>query len=199
MRSGVNLIPRHVVDRRVRRRRVRRGLAVTVAYLGLVVVATGAYLVAAGPRSAGASTRDIVAAEQRLAALQAELNAASHGLNDAERRRQAAEVLSQRPAWSTLLRLVAQAAGPDVLLSSVDVDGDAAGPASGAAASVEVGGFAGGPGEAAAFVLRLEASGLFSRVELMTSRREPFGADLVTAFTVRCSMGEARTGEGRDR
>ena len=199
MRNGVNLIPRQVIDRRTRRRRVRRGLAVTVAYLVLVVAATGAYLLSSGPRAAAASTQAIVAAEQRLVALQADLNSYTRRLDDTERRRRAAEVLSQRPAWSTLLRLVAQAAGPDVLLSSVDIDSDAAGPTSGGGASVEIGGLAGGPGEAAAFVLRLEASGLFGRVELLTSRREPYGAELVTAFTVRCTMGRAQTEKGPDR
>ena len=199
MRGGVNLIPQPVLAERHRRRVVRRALRATGLYLALVVVVTVGYVGLTGPREAGASgdpgAESAAAVEQRAGLSRAAIVRMKGQLADAERRLRAAAVLSERPAWATLLRLIAQGAGADVLLSGVEIAGG--GSASGGA-TVTVTGYAAGPGEVAAFVLRLEGSGVFGRVELASSRREPFGDDVATGFTVRCTMGGAN-GQGGGR
>lgn len=188
MRSGVNLIPQPVAVERQRRRFVRRGLGVTGLYLALVLGATGGYLTLMGPRTAAASVEARAAADQRALRLTADLTQIKAKLTDTERRVRAAEVLSERPEWATLLRLIAQSASPEVMLSQVEITSDA--NAAGRA-TVLITGFAAGPGETAGFVLRLENTGIFRHVELASSRREPFGAEVVTGLTVRCDIGHA--------
>ncbi len=218
MRGGVNLIPQPVLAERHRRQVVRRALRATGLYLALVVVVTVGYVGLTGPREAGASGGEgaggagsLAAVEQRAGLSRAAIARMTGQLADAERRLRAAAVLSERPAWATLLRLIAQGAGADVLLSGVNIAGGGSASGGGSAtgsgsgrggamgsATVTVTGYAAGPGEVAAFVLRLEGSGVFSRVELASSRREPFGDGVATGFTVRCTMGGAN-GQGGGR
>ncbi len=100
-------------------------------------------------------------------------------------------MLSEQPDWSALLRLVAQAAGPQIVLNQfqiIPVDQSLAG-----GVSVRVGGLAADPRTVSSFALSLEEQNLFARVHIETSRREPFRDRLATAFTLRCTLAPGQS------
>jgi len=188
MGSGVNLIPAPLLAQRRRQRSVRRGVRVTAAYLTLLLAATLGYLGVHAPHAADADTgsaRSSLASE-RVSLLQKQLKTTKRQLIETDRQLQGSRVLSERPDWSTLLRLVSLAAGPDVVLRDFTLR--TTGPTITAGADVAVAGLASDPWAVSRFVLRLEESGLFDRVTLESSRREPFRDRSATAFSLRCEL-----------
>ncbi|MEM9915026.1 MAG: PilN domain-containing protein [Planctomycetota bacterium] len=195
MGSGVNLIPAPIRARRQERRRVGQGLIATAIYLSLLFVATTGYLALNAPRSADAAAAELAVDTERVAVLRKQVVTLKQNLIEADRQLAGGRVLSERPDWSTLLRLVALAAGDEVVLNDFALG--TTGPTIEAGASVTLGGIATDPWTVSSFALRLEETGLFDEVKIESSRREPFGDRTATAFTLRCELHEAEpTKEG---
>lgn len=196
MGSGVNLIPAPILTRRRERRMARRGLAATAIYLTLLFAATTGYLSLNTPPRADAAAGELAVSADRIALRRQQIGQIKRQLVEADRQIAGARVLSERPDWSTMLRLVATAAGPEVLLHDFSLG--TTGATIDAGAWVALRGFASDPGTVSAFALRLEALGLFDRVTIESSRREPFGGRTATSFNLRCELhGADRKQEAR--
>ncbi len=188
MGSGVNLIPYGVRQARRERKHARRGLRVTAVYLTLLLGGTVAYtsLTSRSQADARAAADRLATVSERAAMLDQQALRTGVQLVETTRRVEGSRVLSERPDWSTLLRLVAQLAGPEVILGGLSVQ--TTGHRITAGASVEVRGIATDPAQASAFVLRLEDSGLFDAVTLASSGREPYAQLTATSFVLRCAL-----------
>lgn len=189
MGSGVNLIPAPILARRRERRRVGHGLTATAIYLSLLFVATTGYLSLNSPQSADAAAEALAVDTERVKVLRKQATTLKQNLIEADRQLAGGRVLSERPDWSTLLRLVALAAGEEIVLNEFTLG--TTGPTIEAGASVTLGGIATDPWTVSSFALRLEDTGLFDQVKIESSRREPFGDRTATAFTLRCELHEA--------
>ena len=194
MGSGVNLIPAPILARRRERRRVGQGLTATAIYLSLLFAATTGYLALNTPRSADAAAEALAVDTERVAVLEKQIATLKQDLVEADRQLAGSRVLSERPDWSTLLRLVALAAGPEVVLHDFKLG--TTGPNIDAGATVTVGGIASDPWTVSSFALRLEETKLFDQVKIESSRREPFGNRTATAFVLRCELHQADPAEG---
>ena len=186
MGSGLNLIPAHLLFQRRGRRKVRRGLSVVAVYLSVLLLGTLGFLGTTAPRSAMAAAGDLAVSSDRLAMLRQQVENHREQLVQTRRRIEGGRVLSERPDWSTLLKLIGQSAGPQIVLSELRLG--STGPTVAAGAMVQIGGIAEGPADVSAFALRLEATRLFDRVSIESSRREPVGARVATGFTLRCTL-----------
>lgn len=186
MGRGVNLIPAPLLMQRAERRRARLGLRVTAMGLSLLLVGTLGYLGLHAPRSADAAVGESVVSAEQVNLLNQDVAATRLELVEAQRRLQGSRVLSERPDWSALLRLVAVAAGEDIVMRNFSLG--TTGPTIDAGATLRLGGIARDPWTVSSFVLRLEGSGLFDRVTIEASSREPYGQKTATAFTLRCEL-----------
>ena len=188
MGSGLNLIPAELRRRRQRQRRIRLSVHATAGYLVLLLLGTLAFLGGQGTPAADAAAR-LAIDEQQIALLQQQTLEHQQALVDVERRLNGALALSDRPDWTTLLRLVAHAAGETILLNQTRVVSRGQGPAAGA--EVTLAGIAPDPWSVSRFALRLEDHGLFDRVRIEASRPEPFRDRAATAFVLRCTLEPA--------
>ncbi len=161
---------------------------------------------AALPTRLERSARELEAAQQTAAAARDELAGAQATLR-------ATRAIADQPDWSTLLALIGTATGDDVMLRTFELQpvssngSAAAGPAKASAAPTAAKSAGGGngtvPGQPGGFVLsasglahsqlavtqfvlRLEKVGLFSKVTLLDTSREPFRDIEATSFRVEC-------------
>ena len=222
--KAVNLIPVRRILARQRRRHVRRCTVTCATWagvvLGLCVVGQGL-----GPGGVQGSdvlsdrmdkvVREIETQEQALTVARAELSSAQATLR-------ATRAIANQPDWSVLLALLGKATGDDVMLRSIELQPSqpqatvTAGQRAAVAAPVRPGGPAAvAPRRAAGyvlsasglaqsqlavtqFVLRLERMGLFSRVTLVDTSREPFRDTEATSFRLECVIdGPASDDAGR--
>jgi hypothetical protein len=200
--KAINLIP--AARRDAKRRRKHRNVCATAcgAYAALLAGALGvAYLVlsreagepvAARLTSAGA---EIDRVQKQIAAARAEL-AASNATIEANR------TVAEQPDWSVLLALLAQTTGDDVVLRSVVVapppgaaipsatQGKPASPAAAPDVVLEISGVGQTQLAVSQHVLRLEQTGLFSKVTLVDTGREAYVNSNVIAFRLQCQFAE---------
>ena len=186
MGRGLNLIPAPLLQERRERRRARWGLRATALYLSLLLAGTMGYLTLVTPRSADGAAAEAAVSAQQVSLLQQQVADVRRDLAEAHRRLQGGRVLSERPDWSALLQLVAASAGEDVVLGDLSLN--TTGPTADAGATIRLGGIARDPWTVSTFVLRLEDSGLFDRVTIVSSGREPYRQTTATAFTLRCDL-----------
>lgn len=186
MGRGVNLIPAPMLQQRTERRRARLGLSVTAVGLSILLIGTLGFLGLHAPLSADAAMGESAVSAEQVNMLNQNVTATQLELVEAQRRLQGSRVLSERPDWSALLRLVALAAGEDVVLRNFSLG--TTGPTIDAGATLRLGGIARDPWTVSSFVLRLEGSGLFDRVTIESSGREPYGQKTATAFALRCEL-----------
>ena len=125
--------------------------------------------------------------------------------------------IGQQPDWGVLLTLLADGLGNDVVLSSCELDeiiipleitaGRPAGPQLVTTSSLaekpermafilRVTGFGRSQTAVSLFVLRLERSGMFDNVRIVSTIREPFMNAKAIAFRLECSL-EGSTGRKR--
>ncbi|MEM8738721.1 MAG: hypothetical protein AAGG38_09640 [Planctomycetota bacterium] len=184
--GGVNLIPLSRIRKQIQERRARTALRVWATYLGLLLLTTLGFLAKFTPPTADAAAEALALADHRAVLLQHKVSTAGQTLVEADRRLEGARVLAERPDWSQLLRLVAVAAGPDIVLSHFAVATNDATVDSGA--NVRIHGLASGPAAVSALALRLEDAELFDQVKILASRREPFRDRTANAFEIRCTL-----------
>lgn len=191
MDRGINLIPAPILQQRTERRRARRGLRITAGYLALLLIGTLSYLGLHMPGAAVAKVGESAVTADQVALLEKNVAATQLELSEARRRLEGGRVLSERPEWGTLLRLVAAAGGDEIMLRRFSLS--TTGPTIGAGATLQLGGIARDPWTVSSFALRLEDSRIFDRVTIESSDREPFGQQTATAFSLRCELLGADT------
>lgn len=168
-----------------RRRATRRWVLINSAYLAVLLAGGGAYawsaLERAAPTAAAADvaklTTTLTAVRQQSAAVNANLKSVLE--------------ITDRPDWSTLLALLAEALGDHVVLTLIDAPMPNVGAAALAEPSrIALTGVARSQADVTQFVLRLEALKLFTRVRLAhTSAQTLRGTDSVE-FQVVCGLSE---------
>ena len=203
--KSVNLIP--AARRDAKRRRQRRATC---------ALACGAYaaLLACGLGAAHLmwNTGDGLPPAQRLAATEEDIRRFERQASDAQAELaktratlEANRVVAEQPDWSVLLALLSRTIGEDVVLQAVSVAppvlGTAAAaaapatPAAGGAAKpladvvLELTGVGRSQLSVSRHVLRLEQTGLFSKVTLLDTSRQPYLNGPAIVFRLQCTFG----------
>lgn len=210
--DGINLIP--APRRFAKRRRVHLRFCV-VACAAWLVLSIGAAALAhmvwrtEDPQAADRLAKvneEMQRTERVIAGLRAQLSAAQSTLR-------ANQAIAAQPDWSILLGLLGHQVGSDVVLKSCHVR-----PATGRPTAprpeprrsparttgetppaapeappivLEASGMALDHAAANSFVLRLEQTGLFSKVSLLDTAREPFFDKNAIAFRLECALNQA--------
>ena len=196
----INLIPARRRDAKRRRTHIKWCAAGCVAY----TIIAGFGTICAWCSWAGEDPQ----VHQQIARADEEIHRSERSLADEktklaadENRLAAAREIAEQPDWSLLLTLLAQKTDDQMVLRSCqlrpasDLTGDAkttdARPTSGLV--VIVTGVARTPQNAQQYVIRLEKTGLFERVTLVETRREPFLNGEASAFRADCVLPTSAT------
>jgi len=191
----INLVPARRRDAK-RRRTHMKWCAV-----GCAVYAAGATVATAIAWGAWAGEdpqvrQQIARADEEIHRTEQDLSEARAKLAVEGSRLTAAKEIAEQPDWSLLLTLLAQKADDQMVLRSCQLRpaGGPAGEGKAADAPVAEGlvvvvtGVARSPQTAQQYVLRLEKTGLFGRVTLVETRREPFLNGEASAFRADCVL-----------
>lgn len=220
----INLTPAYRVRARRKRQRVRVW-SIAASVYGVTLLMGWALLASAiGVADVGSVDARIMrargeadAARRTVGALDAKIAASRRTLN-------ASRAVTRQPDWSLLIRLTAAAMSEDMTLrriALVSVRDDGAQRTSSAMAgrrrssvlaeasvavsgaglaehphAFEVDGYAADQVAVQQYVLQLERLGVFEKVELQHSRREPFLAGEAVAFSIRCRLISSKPGAG---
>jgi hypothetical protein len=210
--KSVNLIPAPRLVAKRRRVHLRRCAAGCAVWAVMSVIAAGAtqamWRTAADPQAEerlAIVADEIDRTDRAIAATRTQLAAAQSTLR-------AKEAIANQPDWGVLLAVLAQSIKQDVVLKNCHVHpagrrpGEVRRPpaavapsASGAAAEavpfvLDANGMAKDLEAAHRFVSDLEKTGLFARVTLLDTAREPFINGDAIAFRLECSLDEPAAG-----
>ena len=203
--NKVNLVPLHRQLLQARRARCRGWCAILVILCASLAVtyAVCRATLAGGSIPAGAhlatAAAELSRANSRAAALTAQLQ-------EIHRREASARSISEQPDFSALLALLSKTVNQNIVLDLCELTPTAeplsAAPQGVAVADVSdprsvtltIGGFGRTQSAVDAFVLDLESQGLFDRVTLLKSTRQPLLGVDAAAFRVECLMQPARGG-----
>ncbi|MDB5301979.1 MAG: hypothetical protein JWO87_3642 [Phycisphaerales bacterium] len=205
MRS-INLIPAPRRDAKRRRGHLRWCAAGCGGFSGAVLLAAIACRVLWGGGEPGLD-RQLTIAQEEVRRADAAFTEARNELASVNAANAADRQIAGQPDWSLLLALVADRAGNEVVLRSLSVTprpveiiaakpAPAAGkpapppPAPSRSLMLMASGLGKSQPAVTQFALRLEKTGLFSRVRLIDTSRENFLADEATAFHLECSLDE---------
>lgn len=200
--KSVNLIPAPRRDSKRRRKHRNICAAACGAYALLLAASLGmAYLAWSG---VGASLDEQLAqldttidrAERQASEVRTELAAARATI-------EANRTVAEQPDWSVLLALLATTTGEDVVLRGISITLPSSNAPSNTAAAktaaattpdvlLEINGVGRSQLAVQQHVLRLEQTGLFSKVVLMDTGREPYLEADAIAFRLQCAFGEPR-------
>lgn len=210
---GVNLIPAPRRQARQRRAIVRRWVTAAAAYAGAMLVLSVAVRLGWDPGDRTLSDQ-IQRATQRVAELGARLGKLGPQLAQAQSSLETSRMVTQQPDWSILLGWLSNTISEDVVLrecrlTPVSAEKQAGETDAGAVQAVHrnqeqdapwrgatppqafvfhLRGLGGSQQAVSEFVLRLEGSGLFDRVTLIETHREPFLSSTAIAFELRCPL-----------
>jgi hypothetical protein len=209
--KSVNLIP---APRRDAKRR-RRHRNVCALACGTYALALGCALGVAHLMFAGAAARldeELHATDAAIERTQQQVDDCRDELIAARATIEANRTVAEQPDWSVLLALLAKCTGDDVVLRSVIITPPAA-PTGAAAAAAQAAAKAGTPAPAPPavpefllevhgigrsqlavqqHVLRVEQTGLFAKVALLDTGREPYLEQDAIAFRLQCTFGEPK-------
>lgn len=189
---NVNLIPAWRQRARRRRQRIKCSAGVCVAF-GLLCAGAGASVLYAYGARDPAVARELGAVEQEIQTTDQSLAQAQGELGRARTVLAATEQMCQRPDWSQLPALLARQGKERVMLRTCQLS-----PAGAEAAGLPTGpfilvasGVARTPADAQAYAIRLQQTGLFERVTLADTHREPFAGLDASAFRIECTLNAA--------
>jgi len=191
----MNLIPPQRRRAKARRARLRNWITINIGYalvLGLAGVTVCAQSFAIKPPTAelAAVNRDIDLARNQLSAVR---TAIAHSQQIVTLSRS----VSDQPDWSRLLGPLADSLGDDILLSRCELSAikdDSPGkahanlPPDTDRMSLHLVGLGRSQSAVAQFMLRLEAMGLFDRVNLLQTNREQFMDGDAVKFDLNCPL-----------
>ena len=198
----VNLIPTGYREAQQRRRRTRAWFTI---FGGYAIILAVAYVGAASALGDGGSTlADLARTTQQVEELSRCANMLKIQLRDAQLKLGVARTVGDQPDWSLLLAILGKLSDDQIVLRSCRLEILAesrillpAGPkpASQPAApngptkfTLTLTGLGKAQADVTNFVLRLEKLGLFDRVDLLQSLREPVANGEATAFKIECAL-----------
>lgn len=199
----INLIPQ--ARQHARRRRVRTRLWIGLA-LSYAVSAAGLSAVYRG----ASSSHDLASLLGELAAYEAELtqldnqqNSLRPQLSEQTLILAAERSISDQPDWSLLLTYLAgEVLGDQVVLSGCELAPATPGQGTNEADAIDdapltltLTGYARTTPDVSRFILRLERVGLFDKVTLTRTNREPYLSGQAIAFEARCLMKRGGGGQ----
>lgn len=204
--KSVNLIPAPRRDAK-RRKRHRRACAVACGVYG-VALALAVGVTQLVWRTSGEEL------DEQLAGTNTAIQRLEHQGADARSELtavratfEANRIVAEQPDWSILLSLLSNTRGDDVVLKTVTIappatlaaanGGGGAAPAASSSKTtpdfaLEITGIGRTPLAVSQHVLRLEQTGLFSKVTLLDTGREAFLNENSVAFRLQCTFGESR-------
>ena len=216
----VNLIPTRRILARQRQRHMRRAAVICSSWAVVIagVCAAGQGVLPGGSAATGGNidgqlekvAREVEVNRQAVSTVRDELSGVQATLR-------ATRAIANQPDWSILLALLGHATGDDVMLRSFELQPNApvapavkaaptppgarapqpSAPAPRSAAFVlNLGGLGQSQPAVTQFVLRLERVGLFSRVTLLDTSREPFRDGEATSFRLECVIDGSTAAPG---
>jgi hypothetical protein len=200
--KNVNLIP--APRRDAKRRRKQRTTCALVCGAYAVVLLLGVGVAQLAFRGSGAVLGErINAAANDIRRLEKQTDEARIELASARATIEANRTVAEQPDWSVILALLAKTTGNDVVLKTVTIALPISTtntiPSQGTTAPppeyvLDVAGVGRSQLAVSQHVLRLEETGLFSRVSLVDTAKEAFLGDNATAFRIQCTFGDGPLG-----
>lgn len=197
-RPTVNLVPTAHLGRIRTRRCVRRWIAASVGVIALTSMAM-AYIRIDGRNSGFRIDSRLGEIRAEVASLESALPALERAIADAQARAQVNRRLGSRPDWGVLLAVLDSARPSGLVFESCavspsDVEAapmpDRLGPV-----RLEIHGLSGEQQSVQEFVVRLENTGLFDEVQLMSTSRRVVGNLERVEFHLVGIIGEIRVAE----
>jgi Tfp pilus assembly protein PilN len=203
--NGINLIPTARREAKRRRLRLRRWLAVCIVYAA-ALTAAAVFCYAAWGADASELSRRIVRTDGQIHAATRAIAADRKALEQDRLRLQANRTVVSQPDWSTLLALVADGLGPEIVLRRCSLSleaekqgalpvADAEGPSQAELVAtgkehyvLRLNGLGRSQAAVWQFVLGLEKLQLFDHVHLIRTGREPFLTGKAIAFELHCPL-----------
>ena len=212
--SGVNLIP---ARRRHARRMQKRCMAWIITALGCGVALTvGCMALRARVPEAVKTDQNLTRVESQIADINTRLKMVSKSATQVEQDRIVVEFLLDQPDWSLLLKTLAsktrdRAVLQEIRLKSSKDNSPVTAAAVGSPAitgkspvkllnlpsqfTVELRGFCKTPADVSLFVSDLEKLGLFQKVSLVRTSREPLLGSVAFNFDLECMLSDAGGGK----
>ena len=202
--QALNLIPFRRLESQRRRSLRRRWIVGCVCY-GALVAAVGAAALAIDTHSGSDIQARLLAAGTEVDHASADVSLVRNELDRVNSLLRSSRAIAEQPDWSSLLALMATKAGKDVTLKACSVRPRQAPavasvkpatpkPVKPAIADptllVNVAGLSSSQSAVSQFALRLEATGLFGRVTLLDTAREPFADKQLVSFRIECTLAE---------
>jgi len=191
--NDANLIPKHRLYARRRRRRLNLWATGGTAYLVLLL---GAYASCYALWGGGgdAATIEQERAKARIQQTKQLIAAAQSELAAGERTLEANRALQSHPDWSLLLLLPARSMDDDVILSHCELKpdnppGDRPSPEDGAGGfRLDISGYGKTVTAVSRLALKLERTELFDQVRLLKTKRQPLLSGSATCFQIECFL-----------
>lgn len=130
----------------------------------------------------------------RTTAAQTSAATSSAQIDRIRKRLEVARAVEAHPDWSVLLPVVSSRLGDDVALERISLE-PVRGEEATRRATLTLSGVGTDRAALSDFVIRLEETGVFARVETATAQRRPIGANEFFAFELRCRVGSGWDGE----
>lgn len=189
----INLIPKSMQLDRRRRVRTRLWIGVSLCYAVLFVTVCVAYRGMSSSHDLSVISAELAEKEAELVQLENQQNSLRPKLNEQKLILAAERSISDQPDWSLLLTYLAEEVlGDEVVLSGCTLapkaPGEKTAAADGGALVLTLAGYARSTPDVSQFILRLEQIGLFDKVTLARTSREPYLAGQAIAFEARCLM-----------
>lgn len=204
--TGINLIPQPRLQMMARRTRVHRWLAAAGAYAVILIVGYTMCVASAGS-DVDATGAALEKTNRKIDELNRAVESLRPQLTEAQAKLAVARTVGDQPDWSLLLSVISSTLDEEIVLNNArlttsDASSSNRQVAAAAAApptsrpsgdadakfTVALQGFAKSQAAVTQFVLRLERLGLFDRVEMMNSSRQPFGNGDATGFRIECEL-----------
>lgn len=197
--KNVNLIP--VSERRAKqtRRHIRQWVVICIAYAAALLVVTALCHAALQPPG-DVVRQDLERTLERARQSHERIQQLAGELTEVQSKLAASRAVGRQPDWSVLLGVLAEKMGEQVVLRSCSIEpAPPPGPvvASGKPVRqpdgehgyvVVLEGLGRSQAAVSSFVLRLEQTGLFGRVQQQGTSREKFLSDTAVRFALRCNL-----------
>ena len=192
----INLIPKVRQRDRQRRVRVRLWIGVSLFYAATLAVVCLAYRGMSSSHDLTSLSAELAEKESELARIESQQKSLLPRLNEQKLILTAERSISDQPDWSLLLTYLADdVMGDQIVLSGCTLapsaPGDKTGAADADALVFTLTGYALSTADVSQFILRLEQIGLFDKVTLARTNREPYLAGQAIAFEARCLMNNS--------
>ncbi len=193
MMQRINLIPNQRQLARQKRVRLRYWLGAVAGYAALAVVACVVYRAASSPVDFAALSDQYSELEVELTAAKQQREALIPELREQQLLLAAGRSIADQPDWSLMLTYLAdEVLGDSVVLSDCSLkpaqDHSGDGSLSDTPLTFTLSGYAKTTPDVSRFVLRLEQMGLFDKVTLARTDREPFLAGTAIVFEIQCDL-----------